>query len=154
MSTLPPGHPSPVWGPLAKRAWAFQEWRLSRRVLHFTQAGLTWVCKTVQCDEREGDMDVEQWPEWESVVSSYTMRELTYETDRLIALEGLVKEMQKATAENYCLGIWTSGLPEHLLWMIYDRHRMGKPLDLPSWTWAAKPGPKIFFIFITRLPWM
>jgi hypothetical protein len=68
MSTLPPGHPSPLWGPLAKRACAFQEWRLSRRLVHFTRAGLTWVCKTVQCDEREGVMDVEQYPEWENVV--------------------------------------------------------------------------------------
>jgi hypothetical protein len=54
--------------------------------------------------------------------------------------------MQKATAENYCLGIWTSGLPEHLLWMIRDRRPMGKPLDLPSWSWATKPGPKDFLI--------
>jgi hypothetical protein len=114
--------------------------------VHFTQAGLTWVCKTVQCDEREGVMDVEQYPEWVSVLSSYTERELIYETDRLIALEGLVKEMQKATTEKYCLGIWTSGLPEHLLWMICDRHPMKKPLDLPSWSWATKPGPKDFLI--------
>jgi len=146
MSILPSYSPSPVWGPLAKRGWAFQEWRLSRRVVHFTEGGLTWVCKTVQCGEREDFEDVEQQADWHGIVEDYTRCELTYETDRLIALEGLVKEMEKATAERYCLGIWTSGLPEHLLWMLCDRSRIENPLDLPSWTWASQPGQKTCFI--------
>jgi Heterokaryon incompatibility protein (HET) len=146
ISLLPSGDPSPIWSPLAKRGWAFQEWRLSRRVVHFTKAGLTWVCKTVQCDEREHHRDVQQYPEWYNILEDYTGRELTYETDRLIALEGLVKEMEKATTERFCLGIWTSGLPEQLLWMIYGSTPMEKPLDLPSWTWASKPGRKSFYI--------
>jgi hypothetical protein len=37
----------PCDSPLYQRAWATQEWILSRRILHFTKAGLTWSCKAL-----------------------------------------------------------------------------------------------------------
>jgi hypothetical protein len=95
---LPPGYPSPAQGPLAERGWALQEWRLSLRIIHFTKGGLTWVCKTVQCGERDEFIDVSEYPGWHHLVEDYTSRKLTYETDRRIALEGLVKEM----GEGHC----------------------------------------------------
>jgi len=33
--------------PLGERAWITQEWMLSPRIVHFTQARMIWVCKTV-----------------------------------------------------------------------------------------------------------
>lgn len=34
--------------PLMVRGWCFQEWLLSRRVLHFSRTGLYWECRTQQ----------------------------------------------------------------------------------------------------------
>lgn len=34
--------------PLMIRGWCFQEWLLSRRVLHFSRTGLYWECRTQQ----------------------------------------------------------------------------------------------------------
>ena len=137
---------SPAWGPLRKRAWAVQEWRLSRRIVHFTEGGLSWKCKTCELDERDDEIDMEEYPEWDSLVQNYSDCELTNETDRLIALQGLVNEMQMATLDRYYLGIWTSGLPDHLLWMRESfRPNVQCVSGMPSWTWASKPDPKVFW---------
>jgi Heterokaryon incompatibility protein (HET) len=34
------------FGPLSDRAWAFQENALSTRILHYTQSGLIWECRS------------------------------------------------------------------------------------------------------------
>jgi hypothetical protein len=40
--------PSQEGDPLSRRAWAFQERLLARRILHFTSHELLWECKTKQ----------------------------------------------------------------------------------------------------------
>jgi hypothetical protein len=43
---------------------------------------------------------------WQDNISSYTMRKLTYENDRLTAIEGLATELSKTRTDQYYHGIW------------------------------------------------
>lgn len=52
--------PSPEWGPLQNRGWAFQEWYLSRRVVHFTTGGVSWKCKESKQDQYNHWLDMGQ----------------------------------------------------------------------------------------------
>src|SRR6266700_4202608 len=83
ISALPPHEPTPAWGPLRQRAWALQEWYLSRRMVHFMKGGLCWKCKEVEVDERHSKIDIQVYQECDSVSGQYPDSLLTYETDRL-----------------------------------------------------------------------
>lgn len=136
--------PSPDWSPLRDRGWAVQEWRLSRRLLHFTRGGLSWQCNRLQVCERGVQRDFNDYPEWDSLIETYCRCQLTFETDRLIALQGLATEMQKESRDQYHAGIWEAHLPLQLLWM-NCRSLVGiqNQLIAPSWSWASQPGSKV-----------
>ncbi|PTB50709.1 hypothetical protein M431DRAFT_485424 [Trichoderma harzianum CBS 226.95] len=62
------GEESPYWGPLSERGWAFQEWILARRVLHYMPQGITWKCKMFESGERD-DYDMGQYCDsWEDML--------------------------------------------------------------------------------------
>src|SRR4051794_24413782 len=48
----------PYCSPLGYRAWARQEWYLSRRTLFFTRGGISWKCRLDQFNERERYYDM------------------------------------------------------------------------------------------------
>jgi hypothetical protein len=85
---------SPSWTPLQRRGWAFQEWRLSRRIVHSTEGGVSWKCRELEINEYDDPMDMQQYPEWDSLLQRYSDAEFTFNKDRLIALQGLALEMQ------------------------------------------------------------
>lgn len=128
--------------PLNKRAWTTQEWLLSRRMILCLKDCLAWSCKTITQVETGstvahiGTRD----SSWESVVERFSMRDLTFLSDRLTALEGVKNELQKQKTdyETYACGLWHSGLPCNLLWFAKSRaNRMSMPLHIPSWSWAS-----------------
>lgn len=85
-----------------------------------------------------------KYPEWDSLLQSYSTAEFTFNEDRLIALQGLAMEMQIARNDYYYFGIWTADFPEQLLWMRRETFADGLP-DAPSWAWASKLGSKLFW---------
>ncbi|KAI3327243.1 heterokaryon incompatibility protein-domain-containing protein [Xylariaceae sp. AK1471] len=153
--------------PLRRRAWALQEWLLSSRVIHFIAGELLWECKAVQgCEcqvasqplvslgisedqrpmwlfkptfyyrENDGNDGVSLFA-WQNVVSEFTSRKLTYDSDKLPAIAGLAR-LSKKNNEDYIAGLWKSELPESLLWRVdstqskrYDQY------VAPSWSWAS-----------------
>jgi Heterokaryon incompatibility protein (HET) len=141
---------SPDLGPLSKRGWTLQEWHLSRRTVLFTKGGLCWNCKTICVDERGAATYVARHSEWGLILQDYSNRELTVETDRLIALQGLVNEMQKNTLDRYHAGIWEADLSSHLLWMVNVKADVHGLHTAPSWSWASQPGPKNFPLAISK----
>ena len=148
ISMLPPSHISPEYGPLRQRAWTLQESLLSRRMVHFMPGGLTWKCKQIVLDERDCENDIGEYFSWTAIVSDYSGRGLTRETDRPIALRGIANEMQKTRHDRYHLGIWTADLPEQLLWSMENTsyHPLESLPGMPSWTWLSKPGQKLFHL--------
>ncbi|KAF2713680.1 HET-domain-containing protein, partial [Pleomassaria siparia CBS 279.74] len=130
---------SPEDGPLATRAWATQEWLLSRRMLFYTDGALVWSCKTISQRETGGTFhDTARNPRWKVIIEKYSARSLTNASDRLVALEGLRAEMQKIRLnDTYCFGLWKHNMPDQLLWYcLAGDKKQDRLLPVPSWTWA------------------
>jgi hypothetical protein len=101
---------------------------------------------------------------WKSVVKDYTARDLTHDSDTLLAVQGLAKYVQQATGWQYYFGLWSHDIHEQLCWHVERRFknaewqtpedrllqdlrgqgtlepRPPKPhlrnITTPSWTWA------------------
>lgn len=134
-------------GQLTTRAWCFQEARLARRTVSFMRPGIYWQCRDIEWDafdEHECALDHRQvnWTNWESNIEEYSSCKLTYESDRLLALEGLANEFSKRWQDAHYFGTLRDGLPRQLLWSTTRPEGMRGLPDLPSWTWAAWPGRK------------
>ena len=81
---------------------------------------------------------------WYDGVADYSSRELTYETDRPVALQGIVTHISRMTGLNYFAGLWQEDIIRGLLW-----ERQNTSLDswsrsstpAPSWSWQSIIGP-------------
>lgn len=131
---------SPESGILATRAWATQEWLLSRRMIFYTEGSLVWSCRTISQRETGASFhSTARNVRWKNLVEKYSARQLTNSSDRLIALEGIRSELaKKLVNDEYCLGLWKNSMPDQLLWCCLQKaERAESKLDLPSWTWAS-----------------
>jgi hypothetical protein len=143
-------HMDPMLTPLARRGWCTQELILSRRVVHFLEEGMIWVCKnkaegeTGQQIIRRGLTEGDWATEWGRIIVEHSLREFKFEKDRLIPLDGLATEVAKARNNTcrpgtYFFGVWLVDIPEYILWATY---RMGKKSTLcPSWSSSSCGGP-------------
>jgi len=161
---------------LRSRAWVLQEDQLSPRILHFRKEELAWTCSSCsrcECrirpslpqphpfrrspnlisDEdkaRIGRMFCLQWP---AMVMDYTRRNLTRERDRIAALSGLARYIERCTTDTFFSGLFYEDISFQLLWYI-DREalwyrklpsaRLSAPYA-PSWSWMSVPGPISYF---------
>ena len=78
---------------------------------------------------------------WSDAITFYSRRLITRPADKLKALSGLAKVMQKETGDTYIAGMWSSCLLQQLLW---TPRRLGAETDYrskvylaPSWSWAS-----------------
>jgi hypothetical protein len=76
---------------------------------------------------------------WQCVVDSYGTMQLSFTTDRLIALSGIAREVQKMIPSIYVAGIWQDQLPHSLLWRSSgeDWSALTPKYIAPSWSWAS-----------------
>jgi len=141
------------------RAWTYQEIILSARVIHFASNELIWECREkydcecdfynefsstqgsqLKIDHASAFRDSLLLPRrWRSMVIEYSSLNLTFGKDKLPALSGLAKEMQKYRAGKYLAGIWESELLTDLLWHVIDTKMSSRcyPWRAPSWSWAS-----------------
>lgn len=82
---------------------------------------------------------------WNEIVSGYTKCQLTYSTDKLIALSGIAAEMHKHINGEYLAGMWRKHLAYQLLWDVrgtqWMTHRTRPEVYIaPSWSWASMIG--------------
>lgn len=88
---------------------------------------------------------------WHNTLSFYRRMQLTKEEDKLIAIAGLAKEVQRVTGWTYVAGLWKFSIEKQLLWCVYKGHKTSpKPMDYraPSWSWAsAAPGGEFMLFF-------
>ncbi|KAF1808454.1 HET-domain-containing protein, partial [Eremomyces bilateralis CBS 781.70] len=135
---------SPESSPLAVRAWATQEWLLSRRMVFFTEGSLTWSCKTyTQRETGEKCHNTARNPKWKHIIEHYSIRKLSHWTDRMVALEGLAAELQPLIRGVYRWGIWENGCPDQLFWYAKPSTTPAQPrvrynpLGAPTWSWVS-----------------
>lgn len=153
------------FGPLAKRAWVYQETMLSRRVVHFTQNDLIWSCRSELCCEdgiiplgftflrltqvlSNTSQQATPFNLWNDVVEGYSVRQLTFDTDRLPALSGVASQMNRRLNAQYVAGMWKENLHLDLCWFV-DGEQAGalapSPVSsnyiAPSWAWTSVQEP-------------
>ncbi|KAK0706320.1 heterokaryon incompatibility protein-domain-containing protein, partial [Lasiosphaeria miniovina] len=102
----PVASPRAIWNaPLSEIAWVIQEQVLSARLVHFTEHQMYYQCR-VGMESEDGTV---RYPD----ISKYSSRLLTFPSDRVAAIAGLVKYYQDTTGGTPVLGCW-----EETLW--YD----------------------------------
>lgn len=131
------------------RAWTFQEWLLSPRVLHISQFTL-WDCLGGYANELNprsmARVRRQRNPEalgrdhftWGLILAEYTSRGITILSDKLPALAGIAKWYADTYQKHYLAGLWAEDLPLALLWrMNFDITTKKRNIEAPSWSWAS-----------------
>ncbi|KAF7888102.1 uncharacterized protein EAF02_002643 [Botrytis sinoallii] len=162
-------------GILSSRAWVCQERLLSRRNLHFGSRQLFWECLDHEAsetfpkgtpqvirssgvkpqlkvlvngiDKHQSNITFEGGKIWENIVKLYMKSNLTFKTDRLVAIGGMANAAAQHIGENYLAGVWEKHLIYGILWNArqYPSNLSkftGAPLEkheytAPSWSWAS-----------------
>ncbi|KAF4336377.1 het-domain protein [Fusarium beomiforme] len=161
----------PVWyqmferSPLNARAWVLQERLLSPRVLHFGIDQIVWECNELTACERyplgihaplpkiQGPRAMRRFmttpdPEsavlenWSLLVQAYSACGITKDTDRLIALQGIVRMLQDVVRSPFSSGLWMKDIERQLSWVVLSPKLARRPSEhiAPSWSWASLVG--------------
>ncbi|KAF5674282.1 tol [Fusarium circinatum] len=78
---------------------------------------------------------------WYEMVTSYSVRNLTNDSDKMMAIAGVAYFIQQSTGFKYAAGLWQDTLPFNLLWKVESgikRRPYGR--SLPTWSWASVDG--------------
>ncbi|KAL2072844.1 hypothetical protein VTL71DRAFT_12187 [Oculimacula yallundae] len=92
---------------------------------------------------------------WYDMITDYSGRDLTFVSDKLVAIAGVAELVGQALQDEYRAGIWVFSLPKSLLWSphfksfssmddTYGSCLRPSTYIAPSWSWAALCG-KIWF---------
>jgi hypothetical protein len=171
--------------PLLSRGWVFQERLLATRTLHFLSQEVLWECRCQYWCECGGVSTDQMWKSdvmrgsvynkimygsetadltavWQSLVTNYSRRLLTYERDRLPALSGVAHRFNRLG-----MGSYLAGLQKNLLWNLiwqadhasrqvghYAQTRLATIAGIskqgsvtklmrksPSWSWISTSSP-------------
>jgi len=157
--------------PLYGCGWVLQERLFSRRTLNFGTL-FVWECKTKTLHEYD-TVDVlglddtgrsvkntfndlcstankslgfiKTWNK--KVVKPYTEAQLTHQSDRLVAISGIIRRIQRDTGWTNIYGLWKPWLPEQLLWGAGFTEGVLKNIPrtrtgwAPTWSWASVNAP-------------
>jgi hypothetical protein len=91
---------------------------------------------------------------WWRLVENYSCRHLSYQSDKLPAIQGLAQYFFDRHEDVYLAGIWRSDLLHHLSW--FRCIRKDTPSNIvneyraPSWSWAAVDGEVNFHSYSFR----
>lgn len=184
--------------PLIQRGWSFQERLLSPRTLYFTEDELYWQCdcivnhtstKTCQCTGIEsifidvrflkiaaGIKSRDTSFLWHKLVESYSATNLSYQSDKLTAIDGLAQYFTAQGKHDYLAGLWTDFLWIGLLWRVKSvdgvrRTEQTNPPPIknrwssrdwlfPTWSWASISGSvswgnisRFYELDLSQPPW-
>jgi hypothetical protein len=83
--------------------------------------------------------------EWGNVVRDYTQRGMTYQSDKLIAIQGIADALAPIASRTYFAGIWVESTKSIFMGLLWSSTRQKlKPsqrLDIaPSWSWPSTEG--------------
>ena len=100
---------------------------------------------------------------WSAIVSDYTGRNLTVQSDILPALSGLASAFQNLLRDEYCAGLWKNDIIRGMCWTrdnmpikdITALESSQKKRDdyIPSWSWASVIGRRVFNVFEAEQTW-
>jgi hypothetical protein len=88
---------------------------------------------------------------WCEIIRIYTDLDLTYETDRQVAISGVVRCLDPSMNCKYVAGIWDHEVELQLLWQCLDDWKRTSVSKVPSWSWASSPGPVLHAISVYNI---
>ena len=85
---------------------------------------------------------------WETAVKNYSVRALTFQTDRLPAISAVASIVAEATGDRYLAGLWRDDLLAGLSWRVQPPgpyvdfkhttpHQWHQEYIAPTWSWAS-----------------
>ncbi|CAI4213521.1 unnamed protein product [Parascedosporium putredinis] len=78
---------------------------------------------------------------WEFIVREFTNRRLSFPTDKLPAIAGIARHLEKTRpGDSYLAGMWKSDMPWSLLWGPDQSSTRPAEYRAPSWSWASLDG--------------
>ncbi|KAK8859801.1 heterokaryon incompatibility protein-domain-containing protein [Apiospora arundinis] len=157
-----------------KRGWVLQERLLSPRVIHFGAHQLLWECCTKDAAEiypnglpleifgprgriktlapnyllgvQNNGGNLAVYEAWARIVQAYTACDLTFPSDKLVAISGIAKMVRSILNDEYVAGMWRLHLDREILWVRSPAFRpdgpgiLDSPYRAPTWSWAAVDG--------------
>lgn len=90
------------------------------------------------------------WTEYQRLVESYTPRELTDESDTLLAISGLLNNLHRASRNRFLCGISIGLFHDALFWVPVsgtDFRTMSETRLYPTWSWAGWKGAVKYGVF-------
>ncbi|KAF5710897.1 pisatin demethylase cytochrome P450 [Fusarium mundagurra] len=156
--------------PLSLRAWAYQEFILSPRILDYGELRTTWICRA-DINPTDGFLSTptSYWSRqrfqeimspsieansvsphqlWSTLVQCYMRSSITDPYDRLPALAGIAERLNTIIKDEYIAGCWKSNIWLDLLWWHEDGRSRMRPARYfaPSWSWASIPNGNLNYI--------
>lgn len=79
---------------------------------------------------------------WNKIVKHYSSSDLTFDSDKLIAVSGLARQLKPIMNSDYHAGLWQDHLTHQLSWSVPKPKPRSKSEGMrgPSWSWAAVDG--------------
>ncbi|KAJ3544687.1 hypothetical protein NM208_g2931 [Fusarium decemcellulare] len=156
--------------PLTVRAWAFQEFVLSPRILDYGELRTTYICKGEDMPtDGFSSLPVSWWSRqrfheltspiletiaesphqlWSALVQCYMASSLTIPSDRLPALSGIAERFNAIVHDEYLAGCWESWIWLDLMWWQEDGNSKTRSSEYfaPTWSWASIPSGSFHYI--------
>lgn len=77
---------------------------------------------------------------WGDIISKYSAAYLTFDTDKLVALTGIVKVFSRILKDRLFAGLWEKDMELQLLWLTtdgqYTSEKIGQHIA-PTWSWLS-----------------
>ena len=101
------------------------------------------------------DLQHDLYRRWELITENYTTANMTYPTDKLIAISGLAKVFRQILGnDQYLAGLWKNNIPNGLLWYVVllapsksKSRTTCAGYRAPTWSWASTDGPVLHMPF-------
>lgn len=91
---------------------------------------------------------------WWQFVRFYTSKQLSFPSDRFLAINGVTRVAQRWTHMRSTFGLWYHFLVKELVWHVEPREKAKRPPTwlAPSWTWASTLEATVGNSWYRRLP--
>lgn len=148
------------------RGWTLQERLLSQRCIIFAKTYISMTCCTEffhEClalnpgaegvttrlshdyfreDGSSIRLDDIKWDfeNYDALVSVFTSRKLTLETDVLNACRGSLNRLSQAAVVEFCFGLPMHDCLRALIWVPHSQNTLTRRFGFPSWSWTGWTG--------------
>lgn len=79
---------------------------------------------------------------WTQIIMNYSSRQLSKDSDKLIALDGIIRPLSTILRDSHVAGMWRTQLWRQLLWwttqpVVNSAPSTGPQFSAPSWSWLS-----------------